>query len=159
MRYFLLDRVTDIQLGKRITGEKCVTLTDNILHDHFPDHPIFPGALIIEACAQLAGMLLELTHNDEDTKQVCRAVLVQIQKMKFLHWVEPGDKMLITARVDCLKPDAAQVTTEVIVDEELKATGRLNFALMDIDSPAVTTQRINLYNIWTRNMSEKPLIR
>ena len=44
MRYYLIDKVTALQVGTSATGVKCVTLTDEVLHDHFPDHPMLPGA-------------------------------------------------------------------------------------------------------------------
>ena len=52
MRYYLIDKVTALTPGRSATGLKCVTLTDEVLHDHFPDHPMLPGALIVEAAAQ-----------------------------------------------------------------------------------------------------------
>ena len=63
MRYYLIDKVTDLVSGERAKGLKCVTLTDDILHDHFPDYPMLPGALIVESAAQLAGFLLEMSFN------------------------------------------------------------------------------------------------
>src|SRR5262249_56251763 len=57
MRYFLVDKVTELVPGERIRGVKCVSLSDEVLHDHFPDFPVMPGALIVEAGAQLAGFL------------------------------------------------------------------------------------------------------
>src|SRR6266478_6488900 len=55
MRYFLLDKVTSFEAGKRASGVKCVTLTEDILHDHFPDYPLLPGALLLESMSQLGG--------------------------------------------------------------------------------------------------------
>ena len=57
MRYFLLDKITAFEPGKRACGIKCVTLTDDILHDHFPDQPLLPGALLLESMSQLGGFL------------------------------------------------------------------------------------------------------
>ena len=62
MRYYLIDKVTELSVGRRARGVKCATLTDEILHDHFPDFPMLPGALIVEAAAQLAGFLLEIAQ-------------------------------------------------------------------------------------------------
>src|SRR4029079_7831143 len=63
MRYYLIDKVTELTAGQSARGVKCVTLTDEVVHDHFPDFPMLPGALIVEAAAQLAGFLLEMTFN------------------------------------------------------------------------------------------------
>ena len=46
MRYFLIDRVTELVVGERIRGIKAITLTDEVLHDHFPDYPVMPGMLM-----------------------------------------------------------------------------------------------------------------
>ena len=61
MRYFLLDRVTDVVPGESARGIKNVTLTDDVLHDHFPDFPILPGALLVEAFAatEVIGAVLD----------------------------------------------------------------------------------------------------
>ena len=62
MRFFLIDKVTEIVPGKHVRGVKNVTLADEILHDHFPDHPIMPGrAGHPRRRPQLAGFLLEVT--------------------------------------------------------------------------------------------------
>ena len=78
---------------------KCATLTDEILHDHFPDFPMLPGALIVEAAAQLAGFLLEMTFNAAGSR-VVRALLAQIQRAKFHEPVGPGDRIEIVATID-----------------------------------------------------------
>ena len=82
MRYFLIDKVTDLVVGERARGVKNITLSDEILHDHFPDYPIMPGALILEAAAQLAGFLLEMTFNKAGAP-LLRALLIQVQQAKF----------------------------------------------------------------------------
>ena len=52
MRFFLIDKVTELQVGALIRGVKAVTLTDEVLHDHFPDHPVLPGTIrITPTCA------------------------------------------------------------------------------------------------------------
>src|SRR5258708_7849580 len=92
MRYFLLDKITAFEPGKRACGAKCVTLTDDILHDHFPDHPVLPGALLIEAMSQLGGFLVEMSFH-EGSGPVRRAVLAQIKDAKFHRACTPGDRI------------------------------------------------------------------
>src|ERR1044071_5054987 len=99
MRYYLIDKVTSLDLGKEARGIKCVTLTDEILHDHFPDYPMLPGALIVEAAAQLAGFLLEMSFNG-DGRPLVRALLVQVQRAKFYNAVGPGDSMEVVFTID-----------------------------------------------------------
>lgn len=159
MRYYLLDRVTSVEVGKQITGLKCITYTDEILHDHFPDYPILPGAMITEGLAQLAGLLLELTFNADPSKKVRRAVLAQIEKMKFYSVSSPGDRLEYRAKVDSLLEDAGQVSVEAHCDGEQRAKGRLTFAMLEIDSPRVTAQRQEIYGVWTRKLQNFPPIR
>src|SRR5204862_4295995 len=108
MRYYLIDKVTELTAGQRARGVKCVTLTDEIMHDHFPDFPMLPGALIVEAAAQLAGFLLEMSFNGPQQPLV-RALLVQIQRAKFYEPVVPGDRLDITATIDSTREASAQV--------------------------------------------------
>jgi 3-hydroxymyristoyl/3-hydroxydecanoyl-(acyl carrier protein) dehydratase len=61
VRYVLLDRITTLEPPELARGIKCVSLADDIFVDHFPGHPVMPGALILEGLAQLAGVLLEAT--------------------------------------------------------------------------------------------------
>ena len=159
MRYFLLDKVTSIEIGKVATGVKCVTLTDETLHDHFPDHPILPGALITEGLAQLSGFLLEISVNTESTLDLRRAVLVQIDKMKFHNHCGPGDRLEFRAIIESLHEDAAQLSVEALSEGEKKAAGRLTFALLKIDSPKITAQRVEVYKLWTRDLKHCPTLR
>lgn len=158
MRYFLLDRITEVVVGKQASGVKCVTLTDEVLHDHFPDHPILPGALVTEALAQLAGYLLEATFNKPDAP-VRRAVLAQIEKMKFYNTTGPGERLELKVTIESMLEDAAQVTVEAEAEGERKAKGRLTFAMMKVESKAVAEQRRYLYNIWTRKLENPPEVR
>src|SRR5688572_11669329 len=148
MRYFLLDRVTDVVPGESARGIKNVTLTDEVLHDHFPDHPILPGALIVEGMAQLAGFLLEVSVNAEDTP-IVRALLVQIQSAKFSHPAEPGDQIELVARIGSILDAAGQVDVEALVAGQRIARAQLTFMLKAIESDRVHEQRRYLYRLWT----------
>ena len=153
MRYFLLDRVTDVVPGETARGVKNVTLTDEVLHDHFPDHPILPGALVVEAMAQLAGFLLEVTHNAED-RPIVRALLVQIDKAKFSQPAEPGDRIELHARLGAGLESAAQVECEALVEGNRIARAQLTFMLKAIDSDRVHEQRRYLYRLWTKGLGK-----
>ena len=159
MRYFLIDKIPSIEVGREAVGLKCVTLTDDVLHDHFPDLPILPGALITEGLAQLAGFLLEATFNRDETRQPRRAVLVQIDKMKFHLPTGPGDTLTMRASMESALEDAAQVAVEASVGEQKRARGKLTFAMIEVDSAKISAQRRDIYKIWTREMSNPPLFR
>lgn len=159
MRYFLIDKITAIDPGKSVSGIKCITFSDQILHDHFPDYPVMPGALITEGMAQLAGFLLETTVNREEGGEIRRALLAQIEKMKFYKTSGPGDRLEMTASIDSMIEDAIQVSVQASADGETRVKGRLTFAMMKIDSPRVTQQRVELYRVWTRDLKNCPALR
>src|SRR5437588_5251804 len=108
MRYFLIDKVTELDIGKSVRGIKNITLSDEILHDHFPDFPVMPGALILEAASQLAGFLLEVSLNKPGVP-LRRAMLAQVELAKFHDSAGPGDQLEILTRIETLRETAAQV--------------------------------------------------
>lgn len=158
MRFFLIDRVDELVVGERIRGVKCVTLTDEVLHDHFPGFPILPGILIVEAVAQLSGYLLETTYVRDAPRQgdPLRAVLSQIDRAKFYAPAAPGDRLVLEARISSIVGAAAQVQGLVTLEGKKAASVNLTFVLRAIDAPAVHEQRRSLYRLWTRHLPESP---
>jgi 3-hydroxyacyl-[acyl-carrier-protein] dehydratase len=154
MRYILLDRVTHAEPGKSARGLKAVTLTDDVLHDHFPDYPILPGALLVEAAAQLAGFLLEITEN-WDGEPVRRALLVQIDKAKFYKPAQPGDSVELFAEMTQSLEAAAKITVGADVRGERCMRGSLTFMLKAVESDALHAHRRALYALWTRDLPAK----
>ena len=151
MRYFLVDKVTEVVPGDRIRGIKCVSLSDEVLHDHFPDFPVMPGALIVEAGAQLAGFLLEATFNQPD-RPLLRALMVQIQDARFYETVGPGDTIELVARLESRLEAAAQASVEAQVGTTRVARAILTFVMKAIDSERVHEQRRYVYRLWTRDL-------
>ena len=151
MRFFLVDRITELAVGERIRGIKNVTYSDETLHDHFPDYPIMPGALIVEAVAQLAGFLLEASFN-HDQQTPLRPLLVQIQNAKFYEMAVPGDQLDITARLDSRMDAAAQVSGDVRAGEKRIARVLLTVFMKAIPSARITEQRRYLFELLTRDL-------
>lgn len=158
MRYFLLDRVTEFVPGVSAQGIKNVTLTEEVLHDHFPDHPVMPGVLLVEAAAQLAGFLIE-TSRDSGENPRQRALLVQIRSAKFRQPARPGDQIMLTAKLTGSLDGAAEVSCEASVGGKCSMRASLTFMLRAIDSASVHDQRRSLYRLWTRDLEPKPVIR
>jgi len=151
MRYYLIDKVTELVPGERIRGVKCVSLTDEVLHDHFPDLPVMPGALIVEAAAQLTGFLLETTFNQPD-RPLLRALMVQIEDARFYEMARPGDTLDLTARLESRLEEAAQTSVEVRVGDQRLARAKLTFVMKAIESERVHEQRRYVYGLWTRDL-------
>lgn len=156
MRYIMIDRVTEFQKGEYACAIKNITMTDEMLQDHFPAYPVFPGALILEAIAQLSGFLLEVSLNRPE--QIRRALLAQVQQAKFHKLAEPGDQLLIRVTINQLMEDAAKIDAKVLIAGEKAATATLTFILKELDFPKIHEQRKEFYTIWTRHLTNIPEI-
>jgi 3-hydroxyacyl-[acyl-carrier-protein] dehydratase len=158
MRYFLIDRVTGIEVGVSARGVKAVSLSDDLVHDHFPDHPLWPGMMILEGAAQLAGFLLETGQAPEDG-YVRRALLVAVEKAKFHETAGPGDLLEFRAEVESRLEEASTVRVEVTREGRKVARARLTFVMKAVDSEALHAQRRKLYRLWTERLPSPPPIR
>jgi len=93
--FLLVDRITEIELGKRAVGIKNVTANEPFFQGHFPGRPIMPGVLIIEAMAQVGGILARLSEPDSLEKGKEDAIyFMAIDKVKFRRPVVPGDRIV-----------------------------------------------------------------
>ena len=151
MRFFFVDRVDELKPGESIRGIKNITYNEDFLEDHFPDNPIYPGTLIVEALAQIAGFLVECTF-DVGTDAPRRAVLAQIEKAKFYGPVRPGDQVQLHCEMESTLEGAAQIKAEARVAGKRVASVTLLFVLWKVDSEKVHRQRRELYRIWTQNL-------
>jgi len=93
--FLLIDRVTEIDGDQTIKGYKNISINEPLFNGHFPEKPIFPGVLIIEAMAQL-GAVLKLRHVPEDRRM---AYFAGIENARFKRLVEPGDRLDLEVRV------------------------------------------------------------
>lgn len=159
MRYFLFDVITQLQLNEELRARKCVTLTDEVLHDHFPDIPVYPGALIIEGLAQAAGFLFEVSANQDTSRPVRRAVLSTVEKMKFKKPTGPGEVLEYRAKIDSVIDEVAMISVEARVGDEVRVQGRVMMTLLEVASNALTAQRLQIYHIWCRELSSCPVLR
>ncbi len=109
--FLLVDRIEELE-EKRIVGIKNVTINEPFFQGHFPGHPVMPGVLIIEAMAQVAGVLA--LHQMGGEQQV--VYLAMIEQAKFRRPVVPGDQLLIEMKVDRLKATVAKMSGTATVD-------------------------------------------
>lgn len=92
--FLLIDRVTECTAGEHLTALKNVTINEPFFQGHFPDQPIMPGVLVIEALAQATGLLSFCTMQADHNKKLY--VLVGIDKARFRGQVLPGDQLYLT---------------------------------------------------------------
>ena len=97
--FLLVDRVLEIEAGKRIKALKNVTINEPFFVGHFPHRPVMPGVLIIEAMAQAAGLLaFEAMGADKDDNSVI--YFVGIDNARFKRPVEPGDQLILDVSIE-----------------------------------------------------------
>jgi 3-hydroxyacyl-[acyl-carrier-protein] dehydratase len=123
----LVDRVISLEEGKRAVGIKNVTINDNFFVGHFPNRPVMPGVLIIEAMAQVGGVLM-LSQAKNFGKI---AYFIAADNIKFRKPVVPGDQLVIEVEVVKVRSRTGQVHTQAKVDERLVAEADLMFSLAD----------------------------
>ncbi len=122
--FLLIDRVLGIDEQKAV-GVKCVTINDNFFQGHFPGQPVMPGVLIVEAMAQLSGVIL-LNKPDHRGKI---AYFMAVNKVKFRKPVVPGDQLVMEVALGKVRARTAQATGKAFVDGKLVCEGELMFAI------------------------------
>ena len=125
--FLLVDRILELEAGKRVVGVKNVTINEPFFQGHFPGHPIMPGVLIIEAMAQVGGMLLLGAVADPQSKVV---YFTSLNNVKWRRPVKPGDQlrfeldMLQVRGAMCKMHGVAKVDGEVVAEAEMGAMVR-----------------------------------
>ena len=128
--FLLVDRIVEIVGSERVVGLKNVTINEPFFQGHYPGDPIMPGVLIIEALAQVGGVLLsqELEH----TGRV--AVLLSLDKVKFRRPVRPGDQLILEAEALRVRSLSGHVRGRALVDDEVVAEADIKFILTDAEA-------------------------
>ena len=125
----MVERVLEID-SNGAHGTKNVSINEPYFQGHFPDSPIMPGVLIVEACAQLCSIVFESDGTDPNSLYV----LLKVDGFKFLKPVIPGDVLHIYVTKTKVIGDSATFDCKVLVDDKLFSKGSLMFAKMQKDS-------------------------
>lgn len=123
--FLMIDKVEIIQENKRGIGIKCVSANELYFHGHFPEKPIMPGVLILEAMAQTsAAMIMGLPEMSGKF-----AYFAGINKAKFRRQVIPGDTLLLDVEIVKIKSKIGKVKGEAYVGDDLACEAELVFAI------------------------------
>ncbi|MFH1855777.1 MAG: bifunctional UDP-3-O-[3-hydroxymyristoyl] N-acetylglucosamine deacetylase/3-hydroxyacyl-ACP dehydratase [Candidatus Omnitrophota bacterium] len=125
--FLLVDRIIELEEDKRAVGIKNVSVNENFFNGHFPERPVMPGVLIIEAMAQVAGVLM--LYKPANSSKL--AYFMSMDKVKFRKTVVPGDQLTLEAKVLKIRSKTGQVRTEATVEGKVVAEAELMFALVD----------------------------
>jgi 3-hydroxyacyl-[acyl-carrier-protein] dehydratase len=115
--FLLVDRIVEFEPKKRIVGIKNVTINEPFFQGHFPGHPIFPGALLIEAMAQV-GCILMFKSFDLSPKEYV-VYFMGIDKARFRKPVRPGDTVRFVLEPTVIKSKLSKMKGEAFVGENL----------------------------------------
>src|SRR5437763_5181353 len=130
--FLLVDRIVELE-AERIVGIKNVTANEPFFNGHFPDFPVMPGVLIVEAMAQTAGILVLKSIPDRDRKLV---LLVSVDGARFRKPVVPGDQLRLEMKLIRRKGSVAKMAGRALVDGVLVAEAEVMCKLEDKPSEA-----------------------
>lgn len=128
MRFTLLDRILELEPGKRITATKSLSLAEEYLADHFPTAPVMPGVLMLEGLVQASAWLIRVSEDFAHSV----VTLKQARGVKYASFVDPGGMLTISA----------EITDEDGRETRLKAQGSVEGAVAV--SAKLTLERKNL---------------
>lgn len=125
--FLLVDKIVEIEYGKKAIGIKNVTINEPFFQGHFPGNPIMPGVLIVEAMAQVGAVsILGMEQNKGKL-----AVFAGIDNMRFRRQVVPGDTLRMEVEMLVFKRGIGKAKAEAYVGDEMAASGELMFAIIE----------------------------
>lgn len=123
--FLLIDQVVEIEEGKRVVAKKNVTINEPFFQGHFPDYPVMPGVLIVEALAQ-AGAVAMLKKEENKGKI---GFLAGIDACRFKRQVVPGDTLMLEVEITRLKGPIGKGKAKATVNGELACEAEIMFAI------------------------------
>lgn len=125
--FLLVDKIIFLDLEKgEIIGQKNVTINENFFLGHFPDVPIMPGVLILEALAQTGGVLV---YKKAKVKKI--ALLLNVTNAKFRKPVLPGDILHLHAQALHVTSKGGKISTQAMVNKDVAVEAQMSFVLME----------------------------
>ncbi len=124
--FLLVDRVTEVKIGETIRAIKNVTINEPFFVGHFAEFPVMPGVLIIEAMAQVAGLLSVLTHGERKENELY--FFAAIDKARFKRQVIPGDQLVFEVELLKAARGIAKFKAVAKVDNQVAAEAEIMIA-------------------------------
>jgi 3-hydroxyacyl-[acyl-carrier-protein] dehydratase len=122
--FLLIDRVIELEVGKRLRALKNVTINEPFFVGHFPGHPVMPGVLILEALAQASGTLVQLSAESRGVNNPLY-YLVRIDKARFSKIVVPGDQLILEVEQKRMLHGMGKFDTRALVDGKVVASAEI----------------------------------
>ena len=129
--FLLVDRIVEIELGKRVVGLKNVSINEPFFVGHFPGHPIMPGVLILEAMAQVGGFLLMRSVGARAEKKVI--YFTGIERARFRRPVVPGDQIRFDVEFLQWRRQMCRMKGVALVDGKVAAEAEMSAVVVDRD--------------------------
>ncbi len=142
MRFVLVDRLVEIEPGRRARAEKRFVAGEELFVDHFPGLPVVPGVLLTEAMGQTGGWLLAVTLGDARWP-----LLTMVERAKFRRLVHPGEVIRLDAELRGSHGDDYEIIAQASVDGQRVADARFLFHAFTFSLPAAETER---FQAWAR---------
>jgi len=128
--FLLVDRIVELEMGKRIVGIKNVTMNEPFFQGHFPGHPIMPGVLLLEAMAQTGGVLALKSVPPDQVKNKL-IYFMSIDKAKFRKPVIPGDQVRFELDVIKMRSTIVSLKAKALVEGAVVAEAELMAMIVD----------------------------
>ena len=127
--FLLIDKVTNIIIGKSVTGIKSITFNEPFFQGHFPNYPVMPGVFILEAMAQTAACLVAFADKSLSTNSL--VFFTGIEKAKFRKPVTPGSTLILKVNILATKKTLYKFSAEAFVDDVVIANSDFSAMLVD----------------------------
>jgi len=135
--FLLVDRVVEVEVGKRIVAIKNVTVNEPFFAGHFPGYPIMPGVLLCEAVVQAGGILARLTSTEVDDQAQMLAMLTSLDRVRFRQKVTPGDQLRL--EVEAVRRRGAFWKMRGVARVDEKTAAELEFTVVfEVNRPRET---------------------